>query len=258
MMNILKGLAICFSMYSIIPMPKVVWDKDSMKYTFCFFPVIGALIGALLLGWYWLASWLSLSVPLFSAAAIFIPIAISGGIHLDGFIDTCDAVFSYGDREKKLEILKDSRTGAFGVIGCATLFIMQFGLYAQLKETSQYIVIAATGFVVSRCFAALALVFMKPAKTSGLGYVFSNNSGKRIVTITASVLMAFALIFMAVFSIKLAIVSTLLLILAAVWFHAFCTREFGGTTGDLIGFIITIVECLILTVGALGGALAQF
>ena len=81
-------------MYSKIPMPRFVWKSEDMKYHLCFFPWIGALIGVLEVVWYqiscsWQTSFLSLCVM----AAI--PLLVTGGFHVDGFLDTCDALHSY-------------------------------------------------------------------------------------------------------------------------------------------------------------------
>jgi len=254
-MNILKSLIVCFSMYSIIPMPKVDWDKNSMKYTFCFFPFVGAVIGLVLLLWFWLASFLSLNVMFFASVATIIPVIISGGIHMDGYIDTCDAIFSYGDTQKKLEILKDPRTGAFGVIGCVVLLLLQFGVYSQIKENPKFILIVAIGFFLSRCIGGVAVTTMKTAKDSGLAYIFSNNADKNIVKVTLILLIIISFLLIAMLNVVLAIVIICTLILLVIWFNFFCSKQFGGVTGDLIGFIITLTECCILIICAIGGVL---
>ena len=90
-----------------------------MRYAMCFFPVIGAVIGGLLSLWICLTG--DSTGSLFRASvAVLIPLIVTGGIHLDGLLDTADALSSYKTMEEKLEILKDSHTGAFAIIvGCA-------------------------------------------------------------------------------------------------------------------------------------------
>lgn len=92
----------------------------------CFFPVVGVIIGALVFGAGQLILRYTECGKLFFAAVMtMIPVAVTGGIHLDGFADTIDAVSSYKDREKKLEILKDPHTGAFAVIGLCAYFLLR-------------------------------------------------------------------------------------------------------------------------------------
>ena len=100
-MNLIRSFFIAFSMYSKIPMPRTDWTKESMRYAMCFFPVIGAVIGGLLYLWIYLTG--DSTGSLFRAAvAVLIPIIITGGIHLDGLLDTTDALSSYKSMEEKL------------------------------------------------------------------------------------------------------------------------------------------------------------
>ena len=88
----MKSLIIAFAMYSKIPMPRVDWEKKALSWALCWFPLVGAVIGAVLYGWMALARYLGFGPLFFAAFALLIPIALSGGIHLDGFCDTCDAL----------------------------------------------------------------------------------------------------------------------------------------------------------------------
>ena len=112
----MKGFIIAFSMYSKIPMPKLEWTKENMKYAICYFPLVGAVIGLISYVAYWLFTKLQAGDGLRAALLTVLPLLITGGIHMDGFLDTSDALNSYGDREKKLAILKDPNAGAFAVI----------------------------------------------------------------------------------------------------------------------------------------------
>ena len=98
-MNVLQSMIIAFSMYSKLPMPHIAWRR---KYEVCnvFFPMVGIVIG---ICEYALGSWIlgrDYGVLFFSACMTLLPILLTGGIHLDGFMDTSDALASYGDREK--------------------------------------------------------------------------------------------------------------------------------------------------------------
>ena len=92
-------------MYSQIPMPQFTWQDKEMKYAFCFFPWVGAAIGGITMFWWWFCGKFSVGNVAFAMIGTAIPLAVTGGFHVDGFMDTMDAFHSYQPREKKLEIL---------------------------------------------------------------------------------------------------------------------------------------------------------
>ena len=112
----LNSLLSAFLMYSRIPVPKVEWKEENRRYALGFFPLIGSVIGGLLILWRLICDKLGIGQFLFAAGAIFLPILITGGIHLDGFCDVNDSRASYADKEKRLEIMSDPHIGSFAVI----------------------------------------------------------------------------------------------------------------------------------------------
>ena len=125
-MSIIKSLVIAFSMYSKIPMPHLELDEKDMKYVMGFFPLIGLITGTLVYGWIYAGEILYVPDISRTLVLIILPVIITGGIHVDGYMDTCDALNSYGDREKKLAILKDSHIGAFAVIKLLVYYVLYF------------------------------------------------------------------------------------------------------------------------------------
>ena len=128
----LKSLIIAFSMYSKIPMPRVEWDEKSMRYSLCFFPFVGAVIGLCSMGCFYGMRALGMGNIAVSAVLTVLPIVINGGIHMDGFLDTMDARSSYKSQEEKLEILKDPHTGAFAIIYGIVYLILVYGLFSEV------------------------------------------------------------------------------------------------------------------------------
>ena len=95
-----ESFIIAFSMYSRIPMPFIEWSERGMKYAFCFFPLIGAVIGLIMNVYVFAAQAAGLGILAFSLLGTAIPLLITGGIHMDGFLDVTDARSSfqaYGD-----------------------------------------------------------------------------------------------------------------------------------------------------------------
>lgn len=244
--QITGGFITAFSMYSVLPMPQRAWTKDTMKYAMCFFPFVGVIIGAAVYGWTSLSVFFRFSPLLFSAVLTVLPVLISGAIHLDGFLDTSDALYSRQEKQRKLEILKDPHIGAFGVISCVSYFVLMLGLAAEYYQHVDSLLLLCLGYVVSRVFSSLAVVSFRVAKDSGLAYLFSNQAQKTVVR--AVNLCTLFLCYAAMFWVDWR--TTLLLIsihgLAFCFFRFFVYRRFGGMTGDLAGFFVCVLELLTL------------
>ena len=135
-MRVIRSLFIAFSTYSRIPVPQVAWSEENRKYSMCFFPWIGAVIGLLMWGWLRLCGALSIGSVLKGAVGALLPILVTGGIHMDGFMDTSDALASWQSRERRLEILKDSHVGAFAVLGCAGYLLLHAAVLSEATAAS--------------------------------------------------------------------------------------------------------------------------
>ena len=176
-MIVLQTIAVAFAMFSAIPVPQFEWNEKNMRYAMCAFPLIGVVIGA---------AWCvcgALPLPGFAKAAGFalIPVWITGCIHLDGYADTCDALSSYGDREKKLEILKDPHCGAFAVIRLCSYFLAYFALCTCVSFTPSVGVLWVLALVLERALSGLAVASFPMAKNTGLAHTFATAADKTVV-----------------------------------------------------------------------------
>ena len=88
MKSLWNNFKVAFAMYSKIPMPRADWSKENMKYTFCFFPFIGLVIGALSLAVGWAGSRFGFQAAFVAAVLVLVPVWVTGGIHVDGLLDT--------------------------------------------------------------------------------------------------------------------------------------------------------------------------
>lgn len=246
-MNGFYSLLIAVSMYSKVPVPSVNWSRERMGYVMCWFPVVGVICGIALFIWVKVGNILHLSSEMTGIVASVVPILVTGGIHMDGFLDTCDALSSYGEREKKLEILKDPHVGAFGVITCGLYLLICAGVMCELAGRGR-LLLAAPAFVMERAFSGLSVVFFPCAKNSGLAATFSDGAKRKAAAVcltmwlTASFLMAFW-----VGREKgngLAFAVGLLAVQGAVffWYRYKSRKEFGGITGDLAGWFLQLCE----------------
>lgn len=253
MNEIAAGLITAFSMYSVIPMPKIPWKRENIRFALCFFPLIGVVIFTAVVLWYRLSLHFQVVPALFAAVAVLLPIILSGGIHIDGLIDTADAISSHAVVEKKQEILKDVHAGAFGVLFCAGYLLLSFGLWQQLVAKPKYIIIALMGYVASRAYNALSIAIFPTARKSGLVYMFSDSAARYAVVLTSLAVLAVMLIIAAQVSVLWGIVAAVASIVYFFLHRRFCIWEFGGNSGDLAGFLLVNMELLFLTVAVIGG-----
>ena len=147
-MQIIKSMIIAFSMYSKIPMPQFEWKDEDMKYVLCFFPWVGVVIGGLVYLWKMICDRFEIGILCYTLVGTALPLLITGGFHVDGFMDTMDAFHSYQPREKKLEILKDSHIGAFAVIMLGMYGFIYAGAFSEI-DNDHLLQIVCAGFCLA-------------------------------------------------------------------------------------------------------------
>ncbi|HJD12194.1 MAG TPA: adenosylcobinamide-GDP ribazoletransferase [Candidatus Ruminococcus avistercoris] len=243
-----ESFIIAFSMYSKIPMPRCDWREDNMSYAMCFWPLVGAVIGALWYIWGIVRMHVDMTQSFFAAILLLIPFLITGGIHLDGLLDTADAMSSWQTKERRLEILKDSHAGAFAVITCAVYFVLYFGICSQLNLTT--IGVLAPGFLLSRALSAYAIVTFPKARKDGSVATFARGASTRKVQITMIfyILLAAVLMVLAKPVFGIAALSGAALVFA--YYHHLAMKYFGGTTGDIAGWFLSVCELVMALVVA--------
>jgi adenosylcobinamide-GDP ribazoletransferase len=251
MKKLFKGFIMALSMFTIIPTPYIEWDDDGAKNMMKFYPIIGGIVGVIWSVIYYLINFLRVSIVLKSTIIMMVPFIVTGMLHLDGFMDVCDAILSRRDREEKLRILKDSTIGAFAVISLLILFFLQFGSIHSIieKNISFYMLILIP--IISRSIVAYFLLSRTTIKESTLGTYFKK--GTNIADIS---IMIVSLILMTIISLMLlnyyGLILVLSIILGVTWAVEKCKKEFGGISGDVAGFALVVGELIgILTLGVI-------
>ena len=238
----MKSVIIAFAMYSKLPMPRVDWEKKALSWALCWFPLVGLFIGAALRLWLALARWLGFGDIFTAAFALLLPIALSGGIHLDGFCDTCDALSSHQSREKKLEILKDSHTGAFAIICCGLYLIVFFAAWCEVSAAGRAALALCLGPVLSRGLSGLFAVTLPNARGTGLLATFTgpmDTAKARGVMVIWVVVCVAAMLWLDLWTGGAALLGAGL---TCLYYRVMSARQFGGVTGDLAGFFLQICE----------------
>ncbi|MGF3103165.1 adenosylcobinamide-GDP ribazoletransferase [Rossellomorea sp. DUT-2] len=254
-MILIKSFLLNLQLFTILPIRKEFSiGKREMKWMVRTFPLLGLFVGVFLLGGYVFLNSLTHISPLGIAFFIWVmPIVLTGGIHLDGYMDASDAFFSYRDKEKRLDIMKDPRVGAFGVLSLVVLlsskFFFIYETILQTHSTIFIVMILVSIPFLSRMMMGASLILIPAAQKSGMGYGFSKNmTGYDLIWIVSGLLLggvgSFFLnwfYFYALFT---------MVTLAVFWLvYSRSIKWFGGMSGDTIGASVEGVElCLWMTI----------
>ena len=241
MKKLLKAFCMSFSMFCAIPTPFAhVWEDSVRSLMLVVFPFVGTVIGAIWAGAGVLMRYFG--CPHLFAAAILtlLPYWLSGGIHLDGFMDCCDDVISRRPLEKKREILKDSHVGSFAVMSLSMLLLIGFAAFASFdgSENLWILVLVATA---SRACSAIGVSTLRPMGHSEYAGNFQKGISKgNIITLALILAFCFAIGWFA-FGLC-GIVTVLATALGYVAFTAYTFRELDGFSGDVTGLGTTMAE----------------
>ena len=239
----MKRLLIALQFLTIIPFKiKGKVDDNDLGRSLIYFPIVGLLIGLFLVG----ITYISASLPpLVTSALILISwVVITGGIHLDGFADTCDGF--YGNRPKYdiLRIMRDSRVGTMGAVGVTLILLFKFAVLSSIRSEDLWkvLIIAA---VFARWSQTFACATSKYARDEGKAKSFIEYSQKRDLIIGGIFTLAVSVLLMSLKGVVLFFIS-LVPVLALIYY---IKRKIGGMTGDTIGAVNEIAEVCILIFG---------
>ena len=251
-MRIIKSCIVAFSMYSKIPMPQFEWKEEDMQYMLCFFPWVGAVIGVCLYLWNRFCAAFQVGRIAYVLFAVAIPILVTGGFHVDGFMDTMDALHSYQPRERKLEILKDSHIGAFAVIMLAACGLIYVGAFSEIYDTKALLIVCI-GFALARCLSGIGVVTLPSARGDGMLFEAASHAQERIVKGTLLVQGVICMVGMLWISWKIGIAVVVAAFVSYYYYEYRSKKEFGGITGDTAGYFVVICETAMVVAAAIAG-----
>jgi len=230
----MKSFVLMISFFTRIPLPKIDYSEARFARGIRFVPLIGLLMGGVLYSVAMLCAGFDSDVAAIVLLATYI--LLTGALHIDGMADTCDGVFSGRDRDRMLEIMRDSRTGVYGVISIALLMLFYAVLFGHISYEALLIM------PVAGKSAPLISGYMADyARPSGLGKVFAENCGRLELAAAIAVPAAAA-----------ALLDPWLLpgVAAALVASAAATaglkRSIGGITGDTMGFVCEFSQLVFL------------
>jgi adenosylcobinamide-GDP ribazoletransferase len=227
------------------------WDEQTVAgRAMAFYPLVGALIGSVLAGMAYLLSLTRLPdvAPLLPAALILAAwTGITGGLHLDGWADCCDALFVPASRERRLEILHDPRLGSFGGIGLVLLLLVKLtAIQGVLASPARLLVLIVVPAAARGALVIAARVFPL-ARPEGMAAHFRQGLGTREVAIAAITTVLVAALVAARIGwsglVPLAAAPLAMLVVARLG-----VARLGGLTGDIYGAIVELAETASLVV----------
>jgi len=231
----MKGFLLMLSFFTRLPVRYTHEFRQEVfirgiKYT----PAVGVILGMIMWGAYKSLLWMD--VPVMSVLLVLAYIWLTGGLHIDGLSDTCDGIFSSRSRERALEIMKDSRVGAFGVIAIITIVAVYLILFCYIGDAIFLMP------VIGRCCGVISCIRGKYVREDGMGKAFVENCGPLEIGIAAIVPLALGLYFYG-WPVAIAVLASFGFTLAQT---AWIRSKLGGTTGDTIGFSIETSQAFFL------------
>ena len=205
-----------------------------------YFPLVGIIIGLILAGSYWLLQFI-LPPNVVRGLLLIGAVVLSGGLHLDGFIDTFDGIGGHKNAEARWEVMRDSRAGSFGII---SVFLLLLVKYLALSSVPDSLMIPALILMPAASrWAMVYSIFAHPyARPSGMGTIFKEGTDWRRFLIATAIALAIAIPLFQVAG---------LVIMLGVWLTALAAAsylkgKFAGLTGDTYGAINEIAEVSVL------------
>lgn len=237
--RLLHGLGLAVQFLTAIPLHiPFQWTKETSKWSFRFYPFIGLLLGGLVaIQAFYLLDHSSFSLLIISFYLFTFSVFLTGGLHLDGWMDASDAYFSFRDIKKRLQIMKDPRTGAFGVLSVLFLlswrFLFMYESVGMIGADSWLIFILVP--FLSRTWMGVLLFITPLAREEGMAYEIRKNVERRSVMFYGwYAIIALFLAFLsggAMIVLILSGVSIVVFLLS----RRFIIKQFSGITGDTVG-----------------------
>lgn len=230
------GFFMAWGMFLSIPCPIKIWEDAARGKQLACFPLVGILTGALWAAAAWAVEQISLPTPAAAWILAAMPWLLTGFIHLDGFMDVCDAILSRRDLQTRQRILKDSHCGAFAVICMVLLGLGQWSLFLSARTLPLLPLVCIP--VAVRASAGLAMQSLRPLSGSQYAALKKGTGRERLLP-------AVCLLIACVLPLTTGFPGGMAPTTAAIgyWIAAgWGFRQLDGMSGDISGFALTLGE----------------
>ncbi|KXK15538.1 MAG: cobalamin 5'-phosphate synthase [Chloroflexi bacterium OLB14] len=230
-----------FQFLTIFPtIIKRMFTSQEMGRAVAWFPLVGIALGFLLYGVNYLAQ-IFFPISVSATITLFAWIIFTRAFHLDGFMDTCDGLFGGFTPERRLEIMKDSRMGAFGTIGGILVLLTKYTALHSSVNLFAALILATT---LGRFASPIAIYFFPYVRENGLGFEMKQQVTLKEIVI-ASLITGITCLFI---SSPLSFLLMLASVVISVLLSLYVMRLISGLTGDIYGAITTVVEMFVLII----------
>jgi adenosylcobinamide-GDP ribazoletransferase len=253
-MKILRDLSLAIRFLTIFPISSFPLSSNNSNQdeeeglvenfanSMAFFPLVGMLIGVLLVVLRRIFYYLPISPLVGDILVLIVWIWLSGGLHLDGFADSVDGFSGGHNKEEILNIMKDSATGAKGVVALVSLLLLKFVLLVEMPLFLKDAVLFFTP-TIGRWSMVIAAFLGKPARTkNSMGKLFMDYVGWREVIFASLTIAVVGILLFKFYFLPLVIIGIGIVLLIL----KYCQKKIGGISGDILGAINEIVEVFIL------------
>ncbi|ATP39530.1 adenosylcobinamide-GDP ribazoletransferase [Solibacillus sp. R5-41] len=255
MKNSAIGFLLAWQFFSAIPVKRQLTMNDkTVTWMYAFLPIIGLIMGGMYATTaYVLFTYSNISPLLLTIVLVVGMIVVTGGLHLDGWIDMSDAYFSYGDKEKRLAILDDPRTGAFGVISVICLLLLKIGFIYEAIVQGAFAIIPFLTYIPFLARIGVLTVFLttETSKQTGLAAYFKGVIWKKQLSISVVLLCVGYIVICIVLANYSMVILIIAMLLGVLLYRKWIIKNFGGVSGDLLGAHCEGMEVLLWLVALL-------
>ncbi len=242
----MKHFYMAWFLLSSLPLPFAPKElASSLGRAAGWFPLVGLIFGLILAGVGW-GLFAFLPVGIAAALILAVWVALTGMLHLDGFMDSCDGLLPPREPARRLEIMKDSRVGAFGVVGGVLLLLLKYNALLALPAAQRLPALIVTP-TLGRWAMSWAMARYPLARSGGMGKLFTEGLGHAQILL-ATVIMLAVLFGMMAWPMALALLAATWLITALL--ARLAMSRIHGLTGDVYGAICEAVETVMLVIVA--------
>ena len=235
------GFFTAWRFLTVVPLPlaRVVGPRE-LSESLAYFPLVGMVIGLGLVGLDW---GLGLMLPASVANALLVValVVVTGALHMDGLMDTCDGLGGSRTREERLDAMRDSRVGAFGVVGAICIVLVKYASLEGLPESAKTAALVLMP-TLSRWTVVFAMFAFPYARPEGLGRAFKEHATLLRMLVAKALCMGAALVFFGPGGLALMVGVGLVALGLAIFLH----RLFGGLSGDTYGATVEVSEAAAL------------
>ncbi|WP_110111905.1 adenosylcobinamide-GDP ribazoletransferase [Bacillus sp. CGMCC 1.16541] len=234
MREVLISLRMAIQFFTIVPAAKTVqWTERRTAHSVFYLPLLGGILGFLLFHLVNMRDEVTISTSVIALLVVLFPIVLTGGLHMDGYMDVSDAYFSRQSKEKKVAILSDPHVGSFAILSFIGLLSLR---WMSIHELLVYFDVTLWDmmaiFALPRFLAGWLLMTEKPVKETGLAAYFQRGVTKHTIFFYVCMSLLLLALLLVMVENKFVFVAFSMFVF---WFIHFLRTHFGGITGDIIG-----------------------